>query len=119
MKTTKNRDAVIALLKQDGWLDTGATSMESYRTASPGYGGGSIVTLGGRQRFQNGRWSVTVGERTTCFYRKPEDPESIAGRGRLAGTRVYTFRDWEGENIPTKDIEAIKAFLETHMDKPL
>lgn len=103
--------AVIDLLLKEGWVENGTTQIFSYRTASRAYGGGSLVTLGGRIRLQKGDWKVTVGKRTTCFYRKPENPETISGAGRLAGTRVYTFRDWEQTNFHTKDIEGIKRFI--------
>jgi len=106
-----NKDMVIALLLGNGWVENGLTQRTSYRTASFAYGGGSVVSLGGRVRLQRGDYKVTIGERTTCFYRKPENPETIAGAGRLAGKRVYTFRDWEQTNIRTKDIEQIKKFI--------
>ena len=102
---------VVALLLEDGWTENGVTQQTSFRLSSFAYGGGPVVNLGGRLRLQKGDWKVTVGKRTTCFYRKPENPETIPGAGRLAGTRVYTFRDWEQTNIPTKDIEGIKRFI--------
>ena len=102
---------VIDLLIENGWTDNGVTQSVSYKTASLAYGGGSLVNLGGRIRLQKGDWKVTVGKRTVCFYRKPENPETVIGTGRLAGRRVYTFRDWEQTNIPTKDLEAIRAFI--------
>ena len=103
--------AVVVLLLEDGWAENGVTQQTSFRLSSFAYGGGPIVNLGGRVRLQKGDWKVTVGERTTCFYRKPENPETIAGTCRLAGKQVYTFRDWEQPNIPTKDVERIKAFI--------
>lgn len=104
--------AVIELLRKDGWTDNGVTQPVEYKTASPAYGSGSLVKLGGRIRLQKGDWRVTVGKRTVCFYRKPENPETVVGTGRLnAGRKVYTFRDWEQTNIPTKDLEQIKAFI--------
>ena len=102
---------VLELLLQNGWVEDGTTRLQSFRTASPAYGGGSVVTLGGRIRLKREDWSVTVGKRTTCFYRKPENPETLQGRGRMAGRKVYTFRDWEQNNMPTKNIEDIKAFI--------
>lgn len=105
-------EKVLELLLQNGWVEDGTTRLQSFRTASLAYGGGSIVTLGGRIRLKNGDWSVTVGKRTTCFYRKPENPETVQGRGRMmAGRKVYTFRDWEQHNIPTKNIGDIEAYI--------
>ena len=103
---------VIELLLKEGWSEKGATQSQSYRSASLAYGGGSLVKLGGRIRLARGQWRVTVGKRTTCFYRKPETPEYVIGTGQTnLGRKVYTFRDWEQTNIPTNDIERIKAFL--------
>lgn len=104
-------EAVIDLLSKDGWSEDGATENTSFRLSSLAYGGGPVVKLGGRVRLKKNGWKVTVGKRTTCFYRKPENPETIPGTGRLAGRRVCTFKDWEQTNIPTKNVEAIRVFL--------
>ena len=113
-------EAVIKLLREQGWIDNGTTQVESYRTASLAYGGGLVIKLGGRVRLWKGLWKVTVGKRTVCFYRKPDNPETLVGTGRLnAGRRVYTFRDWEQTNIPTKDLDGIRAFIaqNRHIEK--
>jgi len=105
-------NTVIDLLAANGWFEDGTTHLESYRTASLAYGGGSIVRLGGRIRLKKGDWRVTIGKRTVCFYRKPENPEYVIGTGRLnAGMKVYTFKDWEQTNIATKNVEGIRAFI--------
>jgi len=104
------RNDVIKFLIDAGWVEAGVTRMESYRTHSLAYGGGSIVTTGNKPRFKKGDWTVTVGMRTTTFFKKPANPESIPGRGPMAMKQVYTFRDWETRNFPTKDINSIKGF---------
>jgi hypothetical protein len=102
---------VIDLLLKDGWTEDGATRPNSFRLSSLAYGGGPVVKLGNRVRLRKGSWKVTVGKRTTCFYQKPDNPETMAGIGRLAGKQVYTFKDWRQINIPTKDVERIKSLL--------
>jgi len=106
-------EAVLKLLRERGWAEDGATQSVSYKTASAAYGGGSVVQLDGRTRLQKGQWKVTVGKRTTCFYRRPANPEYVIGTGKSnLGRKVYTFRDWEQVNIPTKDLVQIVSFLE-------
>jgi len=106
---------VVALLKEDGWVEDGATQQAAYKTASPAYGGGSVVKTGGRLRLRKGDWSATVGKRTVCFSRKPENPETLTGR---FGKQVYTFRDWMQVNMPTKDLEHIRAFIAPLGEQP-
>jgi hypothetical protein len=105
-------EEVIELLKQAGFTEAGTTRVQSYRTHSFAFGGGPIVTTGGRLRFTKGNWIVTVGKKTTCFSLKPERPETISGRGQLIGQRVMTFQDWKQDNFPTKDIEAIRRYIQ-------
>jgi len=92
----------------------GETRTESYRTHSIAYGGGPIVTTGGRQRLEKAGLKMTVGLNTLCLFRKPENPETIAGQGRMAGKTLYTFRDWPMQNIPLNchDPENLPVLLE-------
>lgn len=106
-------DQVIDVLTKHGWVEDGVTIRQSYRTHSFAFGGGPIVHTGGRRRFKKGDWKVTVGKRTVCFFKKPESPSAIAGRGPLAGKKVFTFEDWDQRNFPTKDIAEIEKFLVT------
>lgn len=78
-------EKVIELLKEYGFTESGTTRLNSFRTTSYVYPGGSVITLGGRLRFTRGNWIVTVGKRTTCISLKPDNPEAIPGRGRLIG----------------------------------
>lgn len=68
-------DEIIEKLTQDGWKPAGSTNIESVRVptrASPLYGksGGVVATFGGRIRMAKADWFVTIGKRTTFFYRK-------------------------------------------------
>lgn len=110
-------EEVIEILKEYGFIDSGTTRINSFRTASHGHGGGSVVTLGGRLRFTRGNWLITVGKRTTCISLKPDEPETIPGRGRLIGQDVMTFRDWIQVNIPTKNVEEIRKYLADEVGK--
>lgn len=109
-------EKVIELLKEYGFNDAGSTRINSFRTTNPGFGG-SVITLGGRLRLTRGNWIATVGKRTTCLSLKPDNPETIQGRGRLAGKDVMTFRDWKQQNIPTKDIDIIREYLDAEVGK--
>ena len=104
-------EEVIKFLLENGWEEDGTTRLQSFRTHSLAFGGGPVVTLGGRIRLKKGDNKVTVGKRTTCFFRKPDNPETVPGQGRMAGRTMYTFRDWPMTNIPTKDIETIKSYI--------
>ena len=104
-------EEVIKFLLENGWEEDGTTRLQSYRLSSFAFGGGPIVTLGGRIRLKKGNTKVTVGKRTTCFFKKPENPETVPGRGRMFGRNLYTFRDWEMTNIPTKDMELIENYV--------
>ena len=53
--------------------------------------GGEVRTFGGRIRLAKGERRVTVGPRTTCFY-------------RMDGRQAVEF-----DNVPTKDEDAIFA----------
>ena len=92
---------VIELLKSMGWQDAGFTPVKSYRTTTIAFSG-PIVTLGGRVRLRKERWTVTVGERTTVFSLKPDNPERVGRSG------VYTYRDWEQYRYNTKDLTGIE-----------
>lgn len=107
-------DEVIELLIKNGFAESGATRVQRYQTASFAFGGGSIVTTGGRLRFTKGNWIVTVGKKTTCFSLKPDNPETIPGRGPFIMRRVMTFRDWKQDNFPTKDIETIRKYMQSN-----
>lgn len=101
------KERVIELLKSMGWQDAGFTPIQSYRTTTIAFSG-SIVTLGGRVRLRKQKWTVTIGERTTIFSLKPDNPETIKGQGRMAGKTLFTFRDWEQYRFNTKDVEGLK-----------
>ena len=107
---------VIELLKEYGFEEAGTTRINSFRTTNIGYGG-SIITLGGRLRYTKGNWIVTVGKRTTCLSLKPDNPESVRGQGRMAGKDIMTYRDWKQVNIPTKDIDNIKNYMDAEVGK--
>ena len=113
MKKQEMLEQLITALKSNGWDEAGETRVESFRTHSLAFGGGPIVRTGGRSRFVKAGLNMTVGLNTICIYRKPESPETIAGRGRLAGQRVPTFSDWYMSNIPVtkQDLEDIPAML--------
>lgn len=107
MKKRELLERLVETLLRDGWVESGQTRTETYRTHSLAYGGGPLIHAGGRRRFTKEGITLTLGLNTICIYRKPEDPETIAGQGRLAGTRVYTFNDW-----PMKNIEIQRQALE-------
>jgi len=94
------KEKVIELLKSMGWQDAGFTPVQSYRTTTIAFPG-PIVTMGGRVRLRRQKWTVTVGERTTVFSLKPDNPERIGRSG------FYTYRDWEQYRFNTKDLESI------------
>ncbi len=104
-------EEVIKLLLENGWEEDGTTMAQSFRTHSFAFGGGPIARVGGRIRLKKGDNKVTVGKRTTCFFRKPENPKTVPGQGRMAGRTMYTFNDWPMTNISTKDIEQIKEYI--------
>lgn len=75
-KTEKAKADIIAMLLAIGWEADGATREETVRvptTRCPLYGksGGELATFGGRTRLRlpDTDRRVTVGSRTTCFYR--------------------------------------------------
>lgn len=86
--------AVVTLLTEHGWRAAGATRVETVRMPtqqSPVFGGmgGEVATFGGRLRFERDDRRVTVGKRTTCFY-------------RMGADGACGFR-----NVPTKDIATV------------
>jgi len=112
----------IEALMKNGWKLNGQTRTESYRTHSLAFGGGPILTTGGRQRLEKGGIKITIGLNTICIYRRPENPETLEGRGRLAGQRVPTFSDWYMTNISVSkrelaDIPAMLQIIEKVAEK--
>lgn len=104
---------LIAFLLANGWQDDGQTYSETYKiiTAKSYPLAGALVTTGGKPRFAKNGWKIGVGVNTTVIYRRPDNPETIKGAGKMAGRDILTFRDWEMYNIKTRDIEEIKAKL--------
>lgn len=89
-------DEVVAMLKGRGWRVNGHTPSETVRIPTmraPVFGGigGEVRTFGGRIRLEKGDRRVTVGPRTTCFY-------------RMDGRNAVEF-----DNVKTKDDDAIFA----------
>lgn len=87
----------IAMLLSLGWVRAGSTPAETVRVptaASPVYGrsGGELRTFGGRARLvlPGTDRRVTVGARTTCFYRMGDK-----------GPTGY-------ENLPTRELHKIR-----------
>ena len=113
MKSPINQDRVIKMLVRRGFITDGMTRSETYKivTQSSYPLAGGLVTTGGKPRFKKGKWKVGVGKVTTVIYRRPEKPDTVTGTGRMAGRRVMTFKDWEMYNIPTKEVEKIRAKL--------
>lgn len=113
MKKQELLGKFIEALLEAGWSLGGHTRIESYRTHSFAFGGGPIVTTGGRQKLEKDGLHMTVGLNTLCIYRKPENPETITGQGRMVGRKIYTFKDWPMQNIEIKrqDLEDIPALL--------
>lgn len=87
---------IVAMLESRGWSVNGHTPSETVRiptTRAPVFGGlgGEVRTFGGRIRLAKNDRRVTVGPRTTCFY-------------RMDGKNACEF-----DNVPTKDSDAIFA----------
>jgi len=101
-------------LKDNGWVEDGETRVETFRTHSLAFGGGPLIRTGGRSRFNKGDVKLTVGLNTICIYRKPDNPDTVAGRGRMTGRRPFTFYDWPMRNIEIKkkDLEDIPTVLQ-------
>ncbi len=95
-------EAIVQHLLINGWLLDGSTQEHSYRSHSFAFGGGPIVKTGGRARLKRGDMSISVGKRTLCLYKKPDNPETLPGRGPLAGRNVLTFRDWPMRYVQVK-----------------
>jgi hypothetical protein len=106
-------DLVIMLILSYGFVDDGNTMIETYKiiTQNSYPLPGAIVTAGGRKRFKNGEWKVTIGKFTTYFYKIPENPDTVKGQGRLAGKAVMTGRDWITFRFRTKDMKEIENKL--------
>lgn len=93
-------NGVIELLNASGFVADGFTDSQTVRiptVRSPVFGGigGELATFGGRRRFKRDSLKVTVGKRTTYFYRvmgKQLDPDF-------------------GKRFDTKDLEAIRRFV--------
>ena len=113
MKKQELLSKFVEALVSDGWTPNGQTRVESYRTHSFAFGGGPIVTTGGRLKLEKDGVNMTVGLNTVCIYRKPENPETVQGQGRMAGRTLYAFRDWSMQNIEVRrsDLEDIPALL--------
>lgn len=113
MKKQEMLGKFIEALLEVGWTFNGHTKIESYRSHSFAFGGGPIITTGGRQKLEKDGLHMTVGLNTICLYRKPDNPETITGQGRMAGRKLYTFRDWQMQNIEIKraDLEDIPKLL--------
>lgn len=109
----KDQAELINYLVANNWVEDGQTYSERYRliTAKSYPLAGAEVTTGGKPRFKKGNWKIGVGPNTTVIYRKPGNPETIAGVGRMAGRRILTFHDWEMYNFKTRDLAQIEAKL--------
>jgi len=91
-----NMEKAIAAVLAAGFEGAGATPTEHVKfPVSTGHGlGFRGATLGGRLRFAKGDRRVTVGKRTTCFY------------------RVFANGPAGFVNVPTKDLAAVKREAE-------
>ena len=109
----KDQVELIEYLVANGWEDDGQTHSERYRiiTKASYPLAGAEVTTGGKPRFRKGDWKIGVGANTTVIYRRPKNPETITGVGRIAGRRVLTFRDWDMFSFNTKNQNSIKVKL--------
>jgi len=93
-------DRLVKLLLMMGFIEDGQTKIEHVRIATqknPVFGGigGERATFGGRKRFVRGDQRVTVGKRTTCFY------------------RIENGKPTEFHNYETKDYDGICEFIGT------
>lgn len=109
----QHQTELIRHLIENGWSAEGFTRSETYKiiTKDSYPLAGGIVTTGGKPRFIKDGWWVAVGVRTTVIYKKPDEPETMKGAGRLAGKEIYTFKDWESYNINTKEVDKVKGKL--------
>jgi len=89
-------ETIIQMLQGRGWILDGETRAETVRVptmrapvSNHGKSGGELRTFGGRTRLAKDDRRVTVGARTTCFY-------------RLKGKEPVDF-----DRVSTKDIESI------------
>jgi len=105
---------IISYLRVSGWEEDGETYSQTYKliTAKSYPLAGALVTTGGKPRFKKADWKIGVGPNTTIIYRKPPNPETIKGAGRMAGRDLLTFKDWESYTFKTRDVEAIREKLE-------
>lgn len=89
-------EETVTMLEGRGWVVNGNTPSETVRIPTmraPVFGGigGELRTFGGRIRLAKGDRRVTVGPRTTCFY-------------RMDGKHAVEF-----DNVKTRDGDAIFA----------
>lgn len=85
----------------DGFTDSQTVRIPTVRAPVFGGIGGELATFGGRKRFARNGLKVTVGKRTTYFYRvenKQLDPNF-------------------GKRFNTSDVDAIRSFLESMQEK--
>jgi len=86
-------DRLVKLFLMMGFTEDGQTKIEHVRIPTqnvPIFGGigGERATFGGRKRYIRGDQRVTVGKRTTCFYR--------IENGKLTGFHNYETNDYDG-----------------------
>lgn len=91
-------EKAIELITRYSWQEAGQSRSEAYKviTVKSYPLAGGIVNLGGRPRFRNGEWMVTVGKQTTYFY-KPDRGKDMA----------Y----WDSARFRTKDLLGIEGYL--------
>lgn len=102
MKAVDHTEDVLTMLSAHGFAPDGFTDTQTVRiptVRAPVFGGigGELATFGGRKRFKRDDLKVTVGKRTTYFY-------------RVKNKRLDL--DF-GKSFKTKNVEAIHMFLES------
>jgi hypothetical protein len=113
-RANRAMENVIQKLKELGWQENGETMKREFRMPTqkvPLYGksGGELVTLGGRQRFKRGDYFVTVGGKTTFFYKK-DNPIDTA----LNSLRPFLVQlPGKSLRLETKNLDAIVKASET------
>ena len=101
-------EVMVGLLSERGFRADGFTDSQTVRiptVRAPVFGGigGEVATFGGRRRFKRDSLKVTVGKRTTYFYKvidKQLDPDF-------------------GKRFNTKDTDAVRSFLDTEIEDTL
>ena len=93
-----NQKRVIATLLENNWYDDGLTAARQYKiiTQDSYPLAGGTIKQGGKPRMKKCDWKVSVGKRTTYFYRREK------------GKPYY---EWEGKGFPTKNIDDIIVFI--------